>query len=142
MLITTRYSSKCIACGETINKGDMVYWEKDIGCNHKNCGEDFTIKVKTTKKILTTKDKAEFFIFIMPLLYGPLYFYLDKDIAIFCILIPAILAIRYGIRYTGTKIEVKGGSRRATMLDVYGFTILLLIGISYGTTWFIHKAFI
>jgi hypothetical protein len=144
MLITAKYSSKCIACGETIKRGDMVYWRKDIGCNHKNCGEDFTIKTKdkTTKKFLTTADKAEFLIFIMPLLYGPLYFYLDKDIAIFSILIPAILAIRFGMRYTGTRIAVKGGSRRATKLDVYGFTILLLIGISYGTTWLIHKAFI
>ena len=144
MLISAKYPSKCIACGETIKRGDIVYWEKGIGCNHKNCGEDFTIKakVKTTRTILTTTDKAELFIFIMPLLYGPIYFYIDKDIAAFCILIPAILAIRYGLRYTGTRIAVKGGSRRTTMLDIYGFAIMFLIGISYGITLLIHKTFI
>lgn len=119
----------------------MVYWEKGVGCNHKNCGNDFTkiAKVKTTKTHLTTTDKAEFFIFIPPMLFGPLYFYFNKDVAAFCILIPAVLAIRYGIRYTGTRIAVKGGSRRATMLDMYGGAIMLLSGISYFITWLVHK---
>ena len=143
MLIHSKFVGKCRVCGATVNVGDLIYWESGVGYNHKECGNDFTknvLVVERNKKPLTKLGKIELFITLLPLLHGPLYFYYSKDVAfVLCLLIPILLAIFIGIRPANFRVRVKTGSRRASMLDLYGTSIMLMCGISFSVTWLIHK---
>lgn len=141
-LIASKYQSHCQKCNGIVFVGDNIYWEKGKGVIHHRCYDE-----KNPLESFEKKQEKNYFLvlmrcymFIAPLLYGPVYEASGmKDAVSYCLSIPLMIAILTGLKPTALRIRVKWSSRRAYQGDVFGTLVLLEVALSFGITWLLKN---
>lgn len=141
-LIASKYKSHCRKCDGIVTVGENVYWEKNKGVLHYHCYDqskvEETVEKKEEKNYLLFLFRI--YMFLAPLLYGPVYEIKGmKDAVTYCLSIPLVIAIVTGLKPTGIRLRVKWSSRRAYQGDVFGTLVLFEVAFSFGLMWLLKN---